>query len=161
MKIRYICFDMDGTVADLYAVPNWLAMLRAEDTTPYRVAKPMVDIPQLRVLLRMLQERGIENHILTWLSMGSSKDYEERTSATKIEWLSAHQWQFDGFHSMTYGMCKADVIRNWLAPGEVAILFDDSKAVRDSWDLGPAIDPAEVDIIQYLWGLLGKTPTPI
>lgn len=31
-----INFDMDGTIADLYGVDNWLEMLIAEDTTPLR-----------------------------------------------------------------------------------------------------------------------------
>ena len=35
---KMICFDMDGTIADLYAVENWLPMLRAFDPTPYEVA---------------------------------------------------------------------------------------------------------------------------
>ena len=34
-KMKMICFDMDGTIADLYAVPNWLDKLRAEDASPY------------------------------------------------------------------------------------------------------------------------------
>ena len=34
MKTKMVVFDMDGTIADLYAVPNWLQMLRAEDPTP-------------------------------------------------------------------------------------------------------------------------------
>ena len=29
-----INFDMDGTLANLYGVENWLEMLEAEDTTP-------------------------------------------------------------------------------------------------------------------------------
>lgn len=33
--MKMICFDMDGTIADLYAVPNWLDKLRAEDASPY------------------------------------------------------------------------------------------------------------------------------
>ena len=37
--LKMICFDMDGTIADLYAVDNWLAKLRAEDETPYQEAK--------------------------------------------------------------------------------------------------------------------------
>ena len=42
-----ICFDMDGTIADLYAVDNWLAKLRAEDETPYAEAAPMWDMTAL------------------------------------------------------------------------------------------------------------------
>ena len=29
-----ICFDMDGTIADLYGYPNWLKLLRKEDPWP-------------------------------------------------------------------------------------------------------------------------------
>ena len=36
---RKIYFDMDGTIADLYGVDNWLEMLINEDATPYRVAR--------------------------------------------------------------------------------------------------------------------------
>ena len=30
-KVKMVCFDMDGTVADLNGVDNWLPMLRAYD----------------------------------------------------------------------------------------------------------------------------------
>ena len=33
-KPKMICFDMDGTIADLYNVPNWLEMMRDENTAP-------------------------------------------------------------------------------------------------------------------------------
>lgn len=32
--IKKIYFDMDGTIANLYAVEGWLPMLRAYDPTP-------------------------------------------------------------------------------------------------------------------------------
>lgn len=34
-----ICFDMDGTIADLYGVENWLDYLIAEDVKPYAEAR--------------------------------------------------------------------------------------------------------------------------
>ena len=37
-----INFDMDGTIADLYGVENWLDYLIAEDTTPYTEAEPLL-----------------------------------------------------------------------------------------------------------------------
>ena len=48
-----INFDMDGTIADLYANPNWLPLLRAFDPTPYATAKPLL---RLNVLARKLDE---------------------------------------------------------------------------------------------------------
>ena len=41
---KMICFDMDGTIADLYNVPNWLPKLRAEDASPYEDAAPIYDM---------------------------------------------------------------------------------------------------------------------
>ena len=38
-----IYFDMDGTIADLYGVENWLNDLRTERTTPYEIATPLCD----------------------------------------------------------------------------------------------------------------------
>lgn len=36
-----ICFDMDGTIADLYGVENWFEYLTAENVKPYKIAKPL------------------------------------------------------------------------------------------------------------------------
>lgn len=35
-----ICFDMDGTVASLYEVDNWLSKLEKEDSSPFADAAP-------------------------------------------------------------------------------------------------------------------------
>lgn len=37
---KAIYFDMDGTIANFYSVPNWLDYLIASDPTPYEVARP-------------------------------------------------------------------------------------------------------------------------
>ena len=42
-----ICFDMDGTIADLYGVENWLDNLIAENVKPYAEAKPMLNLSAL------------------------------------------------------------------------------------------------------------------
>ena len=52
---KAIYFDMDGTIADLYGVNGWLDSLIAEQTKPYREAKPLVDMRQLGKLLNKLQ----------------------------------------------------------------------------------------------------------
>ena len=65
--LKMICFDMDGTIADLYGVENWLQMLRAFNPTPYRVAEPMWDMEELAVVLMALQAKGVEIRIITCL----------------------------------------------------------------------------------------------
>ena len=52
--LKMICFDMDGTVADLYGVENWLEKLRAYDASPYLVATPMCDMEELADLLEVM-----------------------------------------------------------------------------------------------------------
>ena len=59
MKIT-INFDMDGTIADLYGVDNWLEMLIAEDTTPYAEAIPLLRLSALAKRLNNLQKQGYQ-----------------------------------------------------------------------------------------------------
>ena len=67
-EIRTINFDMDGTIADLYGVANWLDFLIAEDATPYVVAKPLVNMQVLSRLLNKLQRNGYTINIISWTS---------------------------------------------------------------------------------------------
>ena len=52
--IKKICFDMDGTIANLYGVENWLAMLQSADPTPYEAAEPMLHLSTLARLFSTL-----------------------------------------------------------------------------------------------------------
>ena len=68
MNRNAIYFDMDGTIANLYAVPNWLEMLRAYDPTPYQKAVPLVRMASLARILNRLQREGWVIGIVSWLS---------------------------------------------------------------------------------------------
>lgn len=153
---KMICFDMDGTIADLYAVPGWLEMLRAFDPTPYAVAEPMWDMMELTALLSQVQAIGIEIRIITWLSKESTVEYDRAVREAKREWLEAQGFPFDHFHGVQYGATKADSIRRYLGEGETAILFDDNAKVRNGWHMGEAIDPVECDILEVLRGLVAE-----
>lgn len=153
---KMICFDMDGTIADLYEVPGWLEMLRAYDPTPYAVAAPMWDMSELAELLHQVQAIGIEVRIITWLSKESTADYDRAVREAKREWLEAQGFPFDHFHGVRYGATKADSIRQYLGEDETAILFDDNAKVRKGWHMGEAIDPVECDILEVLRGLVAE-----
>lgn len=153
--LKMICFDMDGTVADLYGVENWLEKLRAYDASPYLVATPMCDMEELADLLRIAQYRGIEVRIITWLSKESNSEYDELVRIAKKAWLEAHGFPYDHFHGVRYGATKADSVRKQLGEGETAILFDDNAKVRSGWHMGEAIDPNEYDICGVLREVLG------
>lgn len=154
--LKMLIFDMDGTIADLYGVPNWLPMLRAYDPTPYRKAKPMWDMMELARLLRLAQAQGIEIRIITWLSKESTPEYDREVRIAKREWLSTQDFPFDRFHGVKYGATKADSVRKYLGEGDTAILFDDNAKVREGWHLGEAIDPIECDILEVLRGIVAE-----
>lgn len=150
-KKKLICFDLDGTLANLYGVPDWLPKLRAEDPSPYEDAKPLVDMTKLSEVLQLLQQAGFEIAVITWLSKNSSEDYKAAVREAKRAWLQKYGFVYDHFHGVQYGATKADSVRE---KASAAILIDDDAKVRKGWHLGPAIDPNEVDVIEWLENLL-------
>ena len=148
--IKMICFDMDGTIADLYRVNNWLAKLDAEDASAYTEAVAMWDMEELNSVLRALQNRGIEIRVVTWLSKNSSEEFKAATRKAKREWLERVNFPFDKFHGIRYGATKADSVRNSLGANETAILIDDNDKVRNGWSLGATINPTTENIIEAL-----------
>ena len=151
---KMICFDMDGTIAQLYAVPNWLARLHAQDPTPYLEAEAMWNMAQLAEILSALQSLGIEIRIITWLSKESTEEYKNAVREAKKEWLENYDFPYDHFHGIQYGATKADSIRKALAPNETAWLIDDNAKVRKGWHMGEAIDPTNIDLLELLSSLL-------
>ena len=125
-----INFDMDGTIADLYANPNWLPMLRAFDPTPYATAKPLLRLNVLARKLNELQKAGYELAIISWLSKESNAEYDEAVTATKMAWLAEHlpSVKWDRITIVPYGTPKQNFCNNPLD-----ILFDDEERNRTNW----------------------------
>lgn len=153
-KIKMICFDMDGTIADLYGVKNWLPMLREENPLPYQIANPMWNMKEMRDLLLKIQQRGIEIRIITWLSMDSTEEYKVKTRQAKKEWLDKYDFPYDHFHGIAYGTRKTKPIKKYLAENETAILFDDSETVRNAWNVGATFNPQTENILKILKSLI-------
>ena len=152
--LKMICFDMDGTIADLYGVPNWLDMLRAYSTAPYSIANPLLDMRDLANLLYAIRARGVEIRVITWLSKESTNEYDKRVADAKREWLRSYSLPIDHFHAISYGTPKADVVRSDLKDDETAIIFDDDVRVLTSWDIGTAYNPKVVNICEILKNIL-------
>ena len=133
---KAIYFDMDGTIADLYGVDGWLDYLIAEQTKPYREAKPLVDMRKLAKILNELQAQGWTIGIISWLSKSGSDTYGEKVAKTKEAWLKKHlgSVHFDEIKIAKYGTPK-----QFLADHALGILFDDEKPNRDAW-AGEAYD---------------------
>lgn len=145
--MRTIYFDMDGTIANLYAVLGWLEMIMAEDTTPYTLAKPMLKMNVLARVLNNLKAKGFKVGIVSWTAKNGTTEYNERVKKAKIEWLKKHltSVQFDEIHIVEYGTPKHEIVND-----KNGILFDDEEPNRVGWK-GTAFD---VDnIIEVLKGI--------
>ena len=125
-----IYFDMDGTIADLYAIDNWLEYLLEEDITPYKEAKPLLHLSTFARAINQLQCKGYEIGIITWLSKNSSAHYENSVTITKMNWLRKHlpSVKWDKIVVLSYGTPK-----ELYCNSEHDILFDDEVKNRESW----------------------------
>ena len=154
MTPKYLCFDMDGTIADLYAVNGWLEQLRAYNPNPYRVAEPMWDMVELTNAIQEIQEIGIKIGIITWASKDSTREYDMAVRQAKLDWLEEMGFPYDFFHCVKYGTTKANTIRKYMEIEETAILIDDNEKVRNGWSLGETVNPTDTDIIDFIRGLI-------
>lgn len=130
---------MDGTIADLYSVENWLEDLRAEIPRPYKNAKANINLSLLARYLNKLKANGYKIGIISWTSMQSSKEYEEAVATAKINWLISHLssvW-FDEVNIVPYGTEK-----NLFNNGH-DLLFDDDARVRKNWT-GESYPPEQI-----------------
>lgn len=135
-----IFFDMDGTIADLYGVENWLEYLINADALPYEVAKPLLRLSTLARLLNQLQRQGYKLGIISWLAKNSDLEYDEKVTTAKRKWLKKHlsSVAFDEIHIVKYGTPKQNFAKT---PHD--ILFDDEKKNRENWT-GKAFDVDEI-----------------
>lgn len=124
-----IWFDMDGTIADLYGVENWLEMLIAHDETPYVIAKPIVNLSVLARLMNKVQRKGFEICIVSALAKDSTVEYDEKVRNAKIKWLANHlkSVHFDEIRFVPYWYIKNDVNTG------TDVLFDDEERHLEKW----------------------------
>ena len=152
-NINYtIYFDMDGTIADLYGVENWLDYLISKDALPYAIAKPLVKLNVLARLLNRLQAEGYKIGIISWLAKNSTSEYDEKVTNAKIKWLKTHlaSVKFDEINIVAHGTPKSN-----FAKTPFDILFDDEEKNRIDW-VGQAFDVNS--ILEILKGIL-KNPS--
>lgn len=138
--MKAIYFDMDGTIANLYGVENWLDMLRNENALPYESAAPLVRMNQLARLLNKLQAEGYIIGVISWLAKDSTETYDLEVKKAKINWLRNHlkSVNFDEIKIVPYGTPKEKTVDY---PN--GILFDDEEQNRKNWK-GQAFDETEI-----------------
>lgn len=137
--MKKIWFDMDGTIADLYGVENWLPMLIDEDPTPYEIARPLVNLSRLARYLNRLQKMGFKIGVISWLSKTSTPEYDALVASAKMFWLGHHlpSVKWDEIKIVPYGTNK------WKTCGG-GFLFDDEARNREAWESGAAYEPNQI-----------------
>lgn len=131
-----INFDMDGTIADLYGVNNWLDYLITENTFPYANAKPLLHLSALARKLNALQKNGYNLAVISWLPKSGTEEYNKAVTKVKMAWLKKHlpSVNWDEIHIVPYETPKQNFCNNPLD-----ILFDDEERNRTNWT-GKAYD---------------------
>ena len=126
-----INFDLDGTLADLYGVDDWLPMLVAHDETPYIIAKPLLRLSVLARRLNILQQNGYRLAVVSWLAKNSNEDYDLRVKNAKLEWLAKHlpSVEWNEIHIVEHGTPKENFCET-----PFDILFDDEEQNRENWN---------------------------
>ena len=125
-----IALDMDGTLAGLYDVPNWLERLHHEDATPYEMAEPLCNMEALAHVLKLARAEGHKVEIVSWNCKGDiSPEYRRKVRKAKVHWLKQHGLldEVDAVHVVKHGTPKSKV-----ASGQ-GVLFDDETANRQEW----------------------------
>lgn len=135
-----INFDMDGTIADLYGVENWLDYLINSDPYPYANAKPLVRLSALARKLNALQRQGYYLGIISWLSKSGTPEYNEEVTTAKLAWLAKHlpSVKWDRISIVPYGTPK----EKYCFTAE-DVLFDDEEKNRLAWQ-GVAYDVGNI-----------------
>ncbi len=141
---KVINFDMDGTIADLYGVNDWLNYLINNDTYPYEVAKPLINMALLARLLNRLINKGYIVNIISWTSKSGTPEYNEAVKRAKIKWLKTHlkSVNFSNIYVVPYGTPKQTIARG--------ILFDDEEPNRTNWGQGAYTEKEIFEVLKAI-----------
>ena len=133
-----IWFDMDGTVADLYGVTDWLTDILNAETRPYEVAKGIGNLALIARLLNKVKASGHEIGIISWTAKNGTAEYNKAVETAKRAWLARHlpSVEWNEIKVVEYGTNK------YMTCGG-GILFDDEEPNRQTWGKG-AYTPAEI-----------------
>lgn len=134
MKKITTYLDMDGTIANLYGIENWLPRLRNEDEIIFLECEPIISEEEL---FKHFPKEKYEIRILSMTPLGATAEYCKNVEEQKNAWLDKY------FPSITKRIYKAYGHNKNLKNSENAILIDDSEPIRNSWK-GIAINPTEL-----------------
>lgn len=142
---KELWFDMDGTIANLYAVEGWLDYLLNSDTFPYDNAATMLNFSLLARLLNKAQRNGWKIGIISWTSKSGTDLYNGQVALSKMVWLHKHlpSVTWDSINIVNYGTNKYDVCGG-------GILFDDEERNRNDWQEAAYTPDRIIDILKEI-----------
>ena len=127
-----VYLDMDGTIANLYGIENWLARLRNEDSTIFTECETLISET---ALFELYPVEKYEIRILSMTPKKATKRYRMSVIAQKNEWLDIHFPHIKKRIYLPYGHNKN------LKNSANKILIDDSEIIRNNFR-GIALAPA-------------------
>lgn len=132
---KYLNFDMDGTIYNLYKIPAWLDALRANEMDIFSLDDmARKSLPRIREAVRALIAEGWHVGIITWAPIGveyGTVAFSE-CEMEKMSWLERNFPEIDlnDVVIAEYGENKHDLVKDATA---LNILVDDNKLVREAW----------------------------
>lgn len=164
-----IWFDMDGTIYELFQIPNWLHYIESGRYAIYNVAGyARTGIERIANAIAILQAQGWRVGVLTWADKRLAKDSERIQDIADIKhaWLRKNVKPLSDnglFFCFEYGKDKAAFLEEQGLDSYDGynILVDDNALVRDMWERhgeGFKTIDASIDFIEALEGLIGAQP---
>ena len=115
---------MDGTIANLYSITNWLERLREEDTNIFKECKPLITQNDL---FNLFPSDTYEIVILSMTPYKCSKLYHNNVIQQKNEWLDKFFPNIVKRYYLPYGSNKN--YKN----SKNCILVDDNETIRNNY----------------------------
>lgn len=138
---KTVWFDMDGTLYDLYNIPNWLEKI--EDSQPWVFYNgcPMYNPYRIRQAIKVLMAYGWDVGVVTWApkDVDPAEEFFAAVEETKLAWIRKYYPELaHNFHCLPYGESKREfVYENFCRTsliGGAQVLVDDNRMIRDDWD---------------------------
>lgn len=150
---QWIWFDLDGTLYNLYKVPDWLPRLRQEDVGVYcEQGFERASIRRIVEACNALKEAGYHIGVISWAGKGVSRkdEFFEQTRLVKTQWVEQYFPVAEKVIICEYGKEKS----LFAVYGDV--LVDDSLEVRKNWrrNLGSRAINAKKGYIKKLYKIV-------
>ena len=132
--MKKVYLDMDGTIANLYAIQNWLERLINEDQNIFKECDPLITENDL---FNLFPQSEYDITILSMTPYKCSKSYHDNVIAQKNYWLDKH-----------FPLLKKRIYKKYggnknLKNSENAILIDDNEIIRKNFK-GIALNPVDL-----------------